>query len=85
MLISSNVFLISILEPKKSAALVMKENNRAMEVDTVIIRNMVVVMDTALLVDTDILMEVILPSPFPPSCFPLTCHFESMGIQNPRE
>merc|ERR1712018_487111 len=29
-----------------------------MEVDTVIIRNMVVVMDTALLVDTDILMEV---------------------------
>merc|ERR1711931_166091 len=28
-----------------------------MEVDTVIIRNMVVVMDTALLVDTDILME----------------------------
>merc|ERR1719187_1716795 len=29
-----------------------------MEVDTVTIRNMVVVMDTALLVDTDILMEV---------------------------
>merc|ERR1719394_1270056 len=29
-----------------------------MEVDTVIIRNMVVVMDTALLVDTDIHMEV---------------------------
>merc|ERR1712018_925994 len=28
-----------------------------MEVDTVIIRNMVVVMDTVLLVDTDILME----------------------------
>merc|ERR1719334_2128623 len=28
-----------------------------MEVDTVIIRNMVVVMDTALLVDTDILIE----------------------------
>merc|ERR1719447_2478848 len=28
-----------------------------MEVDTVIIQNMVVVMDTALLVDTDILME----------------------------
>merc|ERR1719394_1553776 len=28
-----------------------------MEVDTVIVRNMVVVMDTALLVDTDILME----------------------------
>merc|ERR1712109_232314 len=28
-----------------------------MEVDTVIIRNMVVVMDTALLVDMDILME----------------------------
>merc|ERR1712156_1018640 len=28
-----------------------------MEVDTVIIRNMVVGMDTALLVDTDILME----------------------------
>merc|ERR1711931_570315 len=28
-----------------------------MEVDTVIIRNMMVVMDTALLVDTDILME----------------------------
>merc|ERR1719495_2984772 len=28
-----------------------------MEVDTVIIRNMVVVMDTALMVDTDILME----------------------------
>merc|ERR1719447_1347737 len=28
-----------------------------MEVDTVIIRNMVVVMDTGLLVDTDILME----------------------------
>merc|ERR1719447_1828178 len=28
-----------------------------MEVDTVIIRNMVVVMDMALLVDTDILME----------------------------
>merc|ERR1711962_1067074 len=28
-----------------------------MEVDTVTIRNMVVVMDTALLVDTDILME----------------------------
>merc|ERR1719436_1418955 len=28
-----------------------------MEVDTAIIRNMVVVMDTALLVDTDILME----------------------------
>merc|ERR1719462_514436 len=28
-----------------------------MEVDTVIIRNMVVVMDTALLVDTDTLME----------------------------
>merc|ERR1711972_705983 len=44
-------------QPKKSAAPVMKENNRAMEVDTVIIRNMVVVMDTALLVDTDILME----------------------------
>merc|ERR1711973_511706 len=42
---------------KKSAAPVMKENNRAMEVDTVIIRNMVVVMDMALLVDTDILME----------------------------
>merc|ERR550532_3418114 len=42
--------------PKKSAALVMKEN-KAMEVDTVIIRNMVVVMDTALMVDTDILME----------------------------
>merc|ERR1711973_309868 len=35
----------------------MKESNKAMEVDTVIIRNMVVVMDTALLVDTDILME----------------------------
>merc|ERR1711962_952373 len=34
----------------------MKENNKAMEVDTVIIRNMVV-MDMALLVDTDILME----------------------------
>merc|ERR1719369_1506431 len=30
-----------------------------MEVDTVIIRNMVVVMDTALLVDTDILMEAL--------------------------
>ena len=60
MLISSNVFFISTLEPKKSAAPVMKENNRAMEVDTVIIQNMVVVMDTALLVDTDILMEVIL-------------------------
>merc|ERR1712038_1131841 len=44
-------------QPKKSAAPVMKENNKAMEVDTVIIRNMVVVMDTALLVDTDILME----------------------------
>merc|ERR1711973_715903 len=43
-------------QPKKSAAPVMKENNRAMEVDTVIIRNMVV-MDTALLVDTDIPME----------------------------
>merc|ERR1711973_989847 len=43
-------------QPKKSAAPVMKENNRAMEVDMVIIRNMVV-MDTALLVDTDILME----------------------------
>merc|ERR1719410_1810617 len=28
-----------------------------MEVDTVIIRNMVVVLDTALMVDTDILME----------------------------
>merc|ERR1711973_364570 len=28
-------------QPKKSAAPVMKENNRAMEVDTVIIRNMV--------------------------------------------
>merc|ERR1711953_266791 len=35
----------------------MKESNKAMEVDTVIIRNMVVGMDTALLVDTDILME----------------------------
>merc|ERR1712173_461667 len=44
-------------QPKKSAAPVMKESNRAMEVDTVIIRNMVVVMDTVLLVDTDILME----------------------------
>merc|ERR1711962_1666920 len=44
-------------QPKKSAAPVMKENNRAMEVDTVIIRNMVVVMDTALMVDTDILTE----------------------------
>merc|ERR1712173_181501 len=33
-----------------------RESNKAMEVDTVIIRNMVV-MDTALLVDTDILME----------------------------
>merc|ERR1712180_229083 len=44
-------------QPKKSAAPLMKENNRAMEVDTVITRNMVVVMDTALLVDTDILME----------------------------
>merc|ERR1712173_529568 len=44
-------------QPKKSAAPVMKESNKAMEVDTVIIRNMVVVMDTALLVDTDILME----------------------------
>merc|ERR1711973_807983 len=43
-------------QPKKSAAPVMKENNRATEVDMVIIRNMVV-MDTALLVDTDILME----------------------------
>merc|ERR1711962_1374611 len=43
-------------QPKKSAAPVVKENNRAMEVDTVIIRNMVV-MDTALMVDTDILME----------------------------
>merc|ERR1719221_1527750 len=43
-------------QPKKSAAPVMKEN-RAMEVDSVIVRNMVVVMDTALLVDTDILME----------------------------
>merc|ERR1712173_119338 len=32
-----------------------RESNKAMEVDTVIIRNMVV-MDTALLVDTDILM-----------------------------
>merc|ERR1711973_352398 len=42
---------------KKSAAPVMKESNKAMEVDTVIIRNTVVVMDTALLVDTDILME----------------------------
>merc|ERR1712025_109862 len=39
------------------AAPVMKESNKAMEVDTVIIQNMVVVMDTALLVDTDILME----------------------------
>merc|ERR1712025_577066 len=39
------------------AAPVMKESNKAMEVDTVIIRNMVVVTDTALLVDTDILME----------------------------
>merc|ERR1719394_1906097 len=29
-----------------------------MEVDTVIVRNMVVVMDTALLVDTDIIVEV---------------------------
>ena len=53
------MFSLSILEPKKSAAPVMKENNRAMEVDTVIIRNMVVVMDTALLVGMDILMEVI--------------------------
>merc|ERR1711972_21749 len=44
-------------QPKKSAAPVMKESNKAMEVDTVIIRNMVVVMHTALLVDTDILME----------------------------
>merc|ERR1711972_1143792 len=44
-------------QPKKSAAPVMKESNKAMEVDTVIIRNMVVVMDTAPLVDTDILME----------------------------
>merc|ERR1719228_1340486 len=44
-------------QPKKSAAPVVKESNRAMEVDTVIIQNMVVVMDTALLVDTDILME----------------------------
>ena len=59
MLISSNVFFISTLELKKSAAPVMKESSKAMEVDTVIIRNMVV-MDTVLLVDTDILMEVIL-------------------------
>merc|ERR1712200_84469 len=44
-------------QPKKSAAPVMKENNKALEEDTVIIRNMVVGMDTALLVDTDILME----------------------------
>merc|ERR1712156_1360087 len=44
-------------QPKKSAAPVMKENNRATEVDTVIVRNMVVVMDTALMVDTDTLME----------------------------
>merc|ERR1712180_500546 len=44
-------------QPKKSAAPLMKENNRAMEVDTVITRNMVVVMDTALMVGTDILME----------------------------
>merc|ERR1712126_798564 len=42
---------------QEEAAPVMKESNKAMEVDTVIIRNMVVVMDTALLVDTDILME----------------------------
>merc|ERR1712142_1169117 len=33
------------------------QHNQAMGVDTVIIRNMVVVMDTALLVDTVILME----------------------------
>merc|ERR1719474_807865 len=44
-------------QPKKSAAPVMKENNRATEVDTVTTRNMVVGMDTAPLVDTDILME----------------------------
>merc|ERR1712105_548976 len=66
------IFLVSILallnttmhtkkqpmsnQPKKSAAPVMKENNTAMEVDTATVRNMVV-MDTALMVDTDILME----------------------------
>merc|ERR1712243_115414 len=68
------IFLVSILavlntimlkkkppmsnQPKKSAAPVMKENNRVLEVDMATIRNMVAVMDTALMVDTDILMEV---------------------------
>merc|ERR1712243_276623 len=62
------IFLVSILavlnttmlkkkppmsnQPKKRAAPVMKENNRVLEVDMATIRNMVVVMDT------DILMEV---------------------------
>merc|ERR1712113_1332843 len=60
-------------QPKKSAAPVMKESNKAMEVDTVIVRNMVVVMDTALLVDTDILMEAM-------DTEEVTENMEDMGI-----
>merc|ERR1711973_819884 len=39
-------------QPKKSAAPVMKESNKAMEVDTVIIRNMVEAMATEVCVNT---------------------------------
>merc|ERR1712079_908429 len=44
-------------QPKKSAAPVMKENNRATEVDMVIIRNMVVVMAMDLPLTEAMVME----------------------------